>query len=325
MDEAVIVVNNDFEVSLFNRSARKLFKKKETEVTGRNLNELDEFHFLIDTLKSERSLEKFISIDGEGKYLLINSTANYDDNNQVESYTVVLNDITEKKELEENARRKEKLSAMGELASGVAHEIRNPINAIGMIAQRLQKEFSPDGDKGEFNSITALLRSEVTRINKIIQQFLDYAKPLEVKPEEVDSDEYFNQVYQLFLGQADKRRINFTMHGSNPCTIKIDPELMKQALMNLLQNSFDAVGEGGNIRVNYICEDNRLEILISDNGIGIPEESNRKIFDLYYTSRKDGTGIGLSITQKIIEQHGGAISFESALNEGTKFKVVLPQ
>ena len=325
MDEAVIVVSKDFVISLFNRSAQKLFGIKEKEVTGKNLNELSDFIFLAELLKSERSTEKLLNINGEARYLLISSTANYDDQNEIESYTVVLNDITEKKSLEENARRKEKLSAMGELASGVAHEIRNPINAIGMIAQRLQKEFSPDGGNDEFNSITNLLRTEVTRINKIIKQFLDYAKPLEVRPEEVDADEYFKQVYQLFEGQADKRRVTFTIHGYNPCTIKIDPELMKQALMNLVQNAFDAVGEEGRIGVLYKCEDNKLEIIVSDNGRGIPEAERGKVFDLYYTSRKDGTGIGLSITQKIIEQHGGTISCESAVNEGTKFKVVIPQ
>ncbi len=325
MDEAVIVVNKHFVVSLFNRSAQKLFGMREEEVTGRNFNELNDFTFLIDTLKSERSTEKLLSISGEDKYLLVSSTTNYDDHNEIESYTVVLNDITEKKSLEENARRREKLSAMGELASGVAHEIRNPINAIGMIAQRLQKEFSPEDGSGEFSSITSLLRTEVTRINKIIKQFLDYAKPLGMKPEKMDADVYFGQIYQLFQAQANKRRVNFTMHGSNPGSIRIDPELMKQALMNLVQNAFDAVGEEGNIRVHYICGDNKLEIMVSDNGRGIPEEDRKKIFDLYYTTRKDGTGIGLSITQKIIEQHGGTISFESVVNEGTKFKVVLPQ
>ncbi len=325
MDEAVIVVNKDFVVSLFNRSAQKLFGKKEIEVSGRNLNELDDLFFLIDILKSEQNSEKLLNINGDNKYLLISSTTNYDENNEVESFTVVLNDTTEKKALEENARRNEKLSAMGELASGVAHEIRNPINAIGMIAQRLQKEFSPAGTNEEFSSITSLLRSEVTRINKIIKQFLDYAKPLEMKSEEVDSDQYFRQVYYLFRTQADKRRITFTMHGIDPGSIRIDPELMKQALMNLVQNAFDAVGEEGSINVEYVRVNNKLEIVVSDNGKGIPEENRRKIFDLYYTSRKDGTGIGLSITQKIIEQHGGIISFESTVNEGTKFKVVLPQ
>ncbi len=325
MDEAVIVVNKDFVISLFNRSAQKLFGIKEKEVTGKNLNELSDFIFIAEMLKSERSTEKFVNINGEARYLLISSTANYDEQNEIESYTVVLNDITEKKSLEENSRRKEKLSAMGELASGVAHEIRNPINAIGMIAQRLQKEFSPDGGNDEFDSITNLLRTEVTRINKIIKQFLDYAKPLEVKPEEVDADEYFREVYQLFEGQAEKRRVTFTIHGLNPCTIKIDPELMKQALMNLVQNAFDAVGEEGRIGVRYLCEDNKLEIIVSDNGRGIIEADRQKIFDLYYTSRKDGTGIGLSITQKIIEQHGGSISYESVMNVGTKFKIIIPQ
>ncbi len=325
MDEAVIVVNKDFDVSLVNRSAQKLFGIKEKEVAGTNLNELSDFVFLVELLRSERSTEKLLNIKGEGRYLLISSTANYDDHNEIESYTIVLNDITEKKSLEDNARRKEKLSAMGELASGVAHEIRNPINAIGMIAQRLQKEFSPDRGNDEFNSITNLLRTEVTRINKIIKQFLDYAKPLEVKTEEVDADEYFKQVYQLFEGQADKRRVTFTVYGLDPCTIKIDPELLKQALMNLVQNAFDAVGEEGRIAVRYKCEENKLEITVSDNGGGITEEDRQKIFDLYFTSRKDGTGIGLSITQKIIEQHGGTISCESTINQGTKFKVIIPQ
>ncbi len=325
MDETVIVINKDLTISLFNRSAQKLFKIKEDEVIGKNLNELKDFNFLLDIIKSERSIEKQIQINGEIKFLLVSSTTNYNEENVAENYTVVLSDITEKKSLEENAKRNEKLSAMGELASGVAHEIRNPINAIGMIAQRLQKEFSPDDNNDEFNSITNLLRSEVTRINKIIKQFLDYAKPLEINKAEIDADYYFSQIYQLFQGQADKMELSFRMISKNPCKIKLDPELMKQALMNLIQNAFDAVGEEGKVHFEYICSNNKLEIILTDNGIGIPDRDKEKIFDLYFTTRKDGTGIGLSITQKIIEQHGGTISFESAVSKGTTFKIVLPQ
>jgi len=325
MDEAVIVINKDMIISLFNRSAQKLFKIEENDVIGNNIGDLENFSFLKNIMHSERSIEKQFSIAGEDKYLLISSTTNYDDQNNIESYTVVLNDITEKKSLEDTAKRKEKLTAMGELASGVAHEIRNPINAIGIIAQRLQKEFSPGTNNEEFSSITNLLRSEVTRINKIIKQFLDYAKPLEVQSREIDADEYFSEIYQLFQGQAGRREINFSMYTTNPCIIKLDPELMKQALMNLIQNAFDAVAEEGKIRLDYNCLDDKLEILIADNGRGIPEDKKKRIFDLYYTSRNDGTGIGLSITQKIIEQHGGTISFESRVNEGTTFRIVLPQ
>jgi two-component system sensor histidine kinase HydH len=325
MDEAVIVINNEMFISLFNSSAQKLFKIKDDEIVGKNLDELKNLNFLKEILKSERSTEKQLSIDGEDKYLSISATTNYDEQDNIESHTVVLNDITEKKSLEENAKRKEKLTAMGELASGVAHEVRNPVNAIGIIAQRLQKEFSPGQDNEEFNSITNLLRSEVTRINKIIKQFLDYAKPLEVNPADVDADDYFHQVYQLFQGQADRREIIFRMVSKSSGKVKLDPELMKQALMNLIQNAFDAVGEEGQIQLEYNCENQKLNIIISDNGTGIPESEKKKIFDLYYTSRKDGTGIGLSITQKIIEQHNGTISFESAVNKGTTFKITLPQ
>lgn len=325
MDEAVIVISKDSVISLFNRSAQKLFRTKDDEVLGKNLDELNNLSFLAELLQSDKSSEKQINISGDDKYLLISTTTNYDEQNNIESYTVVVNDISEKKSLEENARRREKLTAMGELASGVAHEIRNPINAIGIIAQRLQKEFSPGANNEEFTSITNLLRSEVTRINKIIKQFLDYAKPLEVRTAEIDADEYFNQIYQLFHGQADSKEIYFHMFTTNPSKIKLDPELMKQALMNLIQNAFDAVGKGGKIRIDYNCFNDKLEIKISDNGKGIPEDEKKKIFDLYYTSRNDGTGIGLSITQKIVEQHGGTISFESRVNEGTTFKIILPQ
>ena len=325
MEEAVIVVNSNLTISLINHSAQKLFKLKEDEVMGRNISEISVFNFLPCIVRSEQSIEKTLKIADEEKCLVISPTANYDSQNNIESYTVVFDDITGKKALEENAKRREKLSAMGELASGVAHEIRNPINAIGMIAQRLQKEFSPGENDDEFNTITNLLRSEVTRINKIIKQFLDYAKPFEVKPADLDAEDYFDRIFQLFQAEADRRKINFRMFSTNPGNIKIDPELMQQALMNLVQNAFEASGEGGKITVNYKCMDDRVEIMISDDGRGIPEEAKKKIFDLYYTSKKDGTGIGLSITQKIIEQHRGTISFESVLNEGTTFKIVLPQ
>ena len=107
-----------------------------------------------------------------------------------DNFIIVINDITESRRLEEESKRREKLSAMGELASGVAHEIRNPINAIGMIAQRLDKEFKVENEKEEYHSITNLLRSEVTRINKIITQFLGYAKPLSLQLKKIRSKDF---------------------------------------------------------------------------------------------------------------------------------------
>lgn len=235
-----------------------------------------------------------------------------------------MKDITQAKALEEEAKRNEKLSAMGQLASGVAHEIRNPINAIGMIAQRLNKEFKPADNLEEYIKITELLRSEVNRINKIITQFLNYAKPLDLKLDYVNTKNFFEEIYQLFLPQAKQKNIKFIKQGEDNLTVRFDSDLIKQSLMNIIQNAFDAVGENGVVQLKYYKFDNTLTIEISDNGIGIPSEQQKKIFDLYFTTKKDGNGLGLSIAQKIIHQHNGTITFSSKQNQGTTFKLQLP-
>jgi signal transduction histidine kinase len=241
----------------------------------------------------------------------------------LESYTIVAKDITEAKKLEEQRKRNEKLVAMGELASGVAHEIRNPINSIGMIAQRLAKEFAPSEGKEEYATITNLLKDEVNRINKIITQFLQYAKPIQLQKTSVDLGEFFRDIYQLFTDQAKQKQIDFVVNGDEKSIANIDPELIKQTLLNVIQNAFDAVKASGKVEINYFREYNNIVISVSDNGSGIPVENQSKIFDLYFTSKTDGNGLGLSISQKIISQHKGSIEFTSS-NLGTTFKIILP-
>ena len=163
----------------------------------------------------------------------------------------MIKDLTNTKRLEEEAKRNEKLSAMGELASGVAHEIRNPINAIGMIAQRLNKEFTTTSNQNEYSNITQLLRTEVNRINKIITQFLSYAKPLELNLKPVDIKSLFDEVYHLFEDQAKQKGISFIKSYSDSIMVNLDHDLIKQTLMNLVQNSIDATNSGGQIKLGY--------------------------------------------------------------------------
>ncbi len=214
---------------------------------------------------------------------------------------------------------------MGELASGVAHEIRNPINAIGMIAQRLDKEFKVENEKEEYHSITSLLRSEVTRINKIITQFLSYAKPLALQIKKINSKLFFDDIYRLFSDQAKLKGVELIILSDQSFDMIIDPELIKQSLMNLVQNAIDAVEKKGKVEINYFRRGLNLIIEIADNGKGIPENIKNKIFDLYYTSKPEGTGLGLSIVQKIIAEHNGTIEVFSEVNKFTKFKITIPQ
>jgi signal transduction histidine kinase len=192
-----------------------------------------------------------------------------------------------------------------------------------MIAQRLNKEFTVSQHQTEYNEITGLLRSDDNRINKIITQFLNYANPLDVKFADVDLKMFFDEIKHLFEEQAKQKNINFIISGDDSQMFVFDADLIKQALMNIIQNAFDAVSENGEVKINYKVESNKLLINIKDNGPGIHPDTQKRIFDLYFTTRKDGNGLGLSIAQKIIAQHNGSIQLSSNVNKGTFFKIIL--
>jgi len=330
MDEAVIVVNKNKEIALFNIAAEKLFQKPGSKVIGKNLNDISSANFAFlnellaganyDSVFEERAVE----ISGKPYSIILSLTKNYDESGVPQNYIIVIKDITSIKQLQEQSRRNEKLTAMGELASGVAHEIRNPINVIGMVAQRLLKEFNPDENREEYLSITSLLKDEVTRINKIITQFLQFAKPLSVSNEEVKTGDFIEGIFRSFIGQANQKKINFRIDNSEDYAVNTDPDLLKQVLLNIVQNSFDAVEENGEVSLNCRKTDRKIIIEVKDNGKGIPEEVQSKIFDLYFSTKKEGNGLGLSISQKIVNQLGGRLSFTSRRDEGTTFTIELP-
>lgn len=328
MSEAVIVLDKENFITLFNKSAEQLFNIDSNQVVVKNIsavqNNILNFLKLNESTKTDSYFEKQIIINGEVKFLTLSiSSLIVPDSNQ-QSFTIVIKDVTETKRLEEDAKRNEKLSAMGELASGVAHEIRNPINAIGMIAQRLNKEFSPTSNQNEYADITQLLKTEVNRINKIITQFLSYTKPIEINPKPVDLRLFFEEIFLLFNEQAKQKDIKLILQKGDLQNCIFDVDLIKQALMNIIQNAFDAVNKDGEVILQYHKIKNDLVIQVDDNGIGITTEQQKKIFDLYFTSKKDGNGLGLSISQKIISQHNGLISVSSEVNKGTTFKIILP-
>ncbi|MFZ2323638.1 MAG: ATP-binding protein [Ignavibacteriaceae bacterium] len=330
MSEAVIVLDKENKITLFNKSAEKLFKINSDNVIGNDIlsiraGVLDFIQTNISNIKNTTTnFEKQLSLDDEEKTLLFSISQLIDPDTQQLNFTIVIKDLTDTRRLEEESKRNEKLSAMGELASGVAHEIRNPINAIGMIAQRLNKEFLPAANQNEYSDITQLLRTEVNRINKIITQFLSYAKPIDLILKSVDIKHYFEDIYHLFEDQAKQKGIKFILQNNDSFNIKIDPDLIKQSLMNIIQNAFDAVELHGEVILSYYKIKKDMVIEIKDNGKGMSSEQKKKIFDLYFTTKKNGNGLGLSISQKIISQHYGTISVSSKINSGTTFKIIIP-
>lgn len=327
MSEAVIVFDISGKISFINSSAERLLEIKFDNLPNQKLSDINKAieELLLNKLqqKEQKYFEAELTISSTNKIILCSISELSEDADRKE-YIAVMKDITEAKALEEESKRNEKLSAMGQLAFGVAHEIRNPINAIGMIAQRLNKEFTPTDNEQEYKKITELLRSEVNRINKIITQFLNYAKPIDLNIDYVNTKSFFEEIYQLFLPLAKQKNIKFIKQGEDSLTVRFDSDLIKQSLMNIIQNAFDAVDENGFVQLKYYKSDSNLIIEISDNGIGIPPEQQKKIFDLYFTTKKEGNGLGLSIAQKIINQHNGIITVSSKQNQGTTFKLQLP-
>lgn len=220
-------------------------------------------------------------------------------------------------------RQREKQAAMGELAAGVAHEIRNPLNAIGIIAQRLTREFSPDKDAEEFRELTGSMSSEIQRINKTLQEFLAYTKPTPLDLAPLDGPEIMDELNRLYQSQAQELGVHFKVE-SEVVTFQADRQYLKQAVSNLIKNALEASQTEGTVTVGLARDASDVVIEVSDRGSGMEPEEITRIFDLYYSSKDMGTGVGLALTHKIIADHHGSIEVESTPGKGSCFKLRIP-
>ena len=231
------------------------------------------------------------------------------------------------KEMEDRIHLAERLSSLGHLAAGVAHEIRNPLNAIGMGLQRLKREFSPQDlpQKEAYTSFTDLIFKEVRRVNEIINQFLTLARPFQLNLRLSSLEDLLKNLITLFQEEASSQKIQIQAEIDSALPpIPIDPERLTQALINIMKNAIQAMTAGGSLRIETKSFKDRVEMTLSDTGSGIPPDQMEKIFNYYYTTKEDGVGLGLPIAARIIEAHGGQLKLESQPGAGTKVTIQLP-
>jgi two-component system sensor histidine kinase HydH len=330
MIDGVVAVDRNNQILYFNQSASKILGIQ-TEVTiQKNYSHV----FKDDILLLNKSRLKKISysdieidyIDPQNirKIIEINTSFIFDDENNVDLAIAIIKDLTEKKNLQIQLERRDKLFAMGELAAGVAHEIRNPLNSINVIAQRIQKEFEPISDKDEYMKLISIVRSEVNRVNNIIKQFLEYARPAKLHKELFNINTLIEDSILIIESEARQQNIIINREFEKSLDIPIDVEKFKQVLINLLRNSIESIDNGGHITVSTHRTANSLRIMIADTGAGIPNDILSKIFNLYFTTKATGNGLGLSIVHQIISEHNGQISIESNVNQGTNVLINLP-
>ena len=329
LKDAVIAADHSGTITVFNGAAVDLFEITADKIIGKSIFnvKLPCLKPMVETLKTEKTIfnnRYTITIQGKYKITSIATSIVRNPDKKIETIILIATDQTIQNHLEERLQRQEKLTAMGELASGVAHEIRNPINAIGMIAQRLLKEFQPREDETEYNELTLSIVHETKRIDKSIRQFLHFSKPAALQKQPIDMTIFLNELGQFFRSSSQAKGVNFSLQVRDNGNLAIDPTQMQHALLNLLQNSLDATPADGQIILSSQFNENQYEIRITDTGHGIPEENRKKIFDIYFTTKRDGTGMGLPIVNQIVQQHNGEIFIEPNKEQGTIFRILLP-
>ncbi|MCB0732466.1 MAG: hypothetical protein KDC88_15695 [Ignavibacteriae bacterium] len=323
VSDAVIVIDGNNVIKISNNAANKLLNLDANSLDNKieTLN-LDQSCLMI--FNTNLGLEQIeCNIQNDRKYLLI-SKSTFESENKSTNTVLVIRDLTEQKLLENQIQRKERMVAMGELASGVAHEIRNPLNTISTITQQLNKDFEPIENKEEFKTLSNLVANEVKRINQTVQSFLRFTKPEKISPSEFLLSELITQIENQYKLMLKEKSITFSHKLNWDGIVKWDRNQIQQVIMNLVQNSFDSIENKGEISIESFKQNEDIIIKIKDNGPGIPSHILNKIFNLYFTTKAKGTGIGLSIVQKIIMEHGGIINVESEKNNGTEFSIKLP-
>jgi len=218
--------------------------------------------------------------------------------------------------------RQEKLASLGELAAGVAHEIRNPLTAIKFRLYSLKKSLSANLAD---NEDAVVISDEISRLERIVKDFLLFARPSEPELITIPTERILQDVCDLLKSQLKKAAIDLTLEPSAPLWVLADTQQIKQVLINLIQNSADSIGHDGEIKLRARNGSGDLVALeVADNGKGIPPEVQERLFDPFFTTKEGGTGLGLPIAARIVEKHGGELRYQTHPGHGTVFAVMLP-
>lgn len=333
MANGLISIDLESKITSYNLPALKILELEEFEVKNRNLNEIIDFGVsgIAETLQSKCSLLDreiyYPRKDGEFLPVALSAAPIFGETGDSQGAVVILRDLSELKRLEEKVQRTEKLAAIGELAAGVAHEIRNPLSSIRGFAQFLKHSLKDRPQEQEYADTMVI---EIDRINSVITDLLTFSRPMKVEQVPTDIHDFLGHCTRLV--EADTFARNVTMklvQPKNIDTVNLDSNQMTQALLNLLLNALQVVEDGGRIELGaeYYPDSNIFSLWVENDGTVIPEIQQNKIFEPFFTTRETGTGLGLPIVHKIVENHGGEISLKSprtGKDSGTRFTIKIP-
>ncbi|WP_338669713.1 ATP-binding protein [Pseudodesulfovibrio methanolicus] len=235
----------------------------------------------------------------------------------------ILSDLTEIHRLQADAKQREKMAAIGNLAAGIAHEVRNPLSSIKGYATYFAGLFE---EGSENRKAATVMIAETERLNRVISELLDLSRPSEIKPREADMAVVLDTVSRLLRQDAADRNVAVSIDiEPGLSSVELDPDRMVQALLNIGINGIQAMEAGGRLVLRAQRSGPDLVIEVQDTGQGIAEENLATVFDPYFTTKSQGTGLGLAVVRKIVEEHGGSVAVASAAGKGTTFTLSIPQ
>nr|WP_253678776.1 ATP-binding protein [Treponema sp. OMZ 788] len=336
LNDGVIVANSENKIIKSNRAAERILGTPLGESHEKNVWEhikiqdiADFVSYVIENESGQTSKEFNFKADlpeGKNKYIEV-SVLPLVKEKKIQGTIIMIADITEKRNEEIKNRRLENLASLTNVAAAVAHEIKNPLAALSIHLQLLKKNFTvcnlSINQKAQKH--IGVIEEEIERLNKIVVDFLFAVRPLKFEFVPVDVNALLKNLYDTFFDEFNDKGITISLNFSKELPkIQGDERFLRQAFMNVLTNAKSAMPDGGFLDISTKNENDLLLVSISDSGQGILPEDLHKIFEPYFTTKHDGTGLGLTMTYKVIKEHGGEINVYSDYGLGTTFKFSLP-
>lgn len=330
LSSAVLACDDEGKITAVNRALTQL-TGIDVDWVGRDLAAAKEklaLDWPLDISDGEAAVnleQRVVTPSGDERTVLIGVSALPDDAGG--GRVILIHDITEQKRLEAESHRRERLSEMGDMAAGVAHEIRNPLNAIAIAAQRLKMEFSPAEERDDYDKLIGNVISESARLNQILTRFLELARTRATEDTVVNLAQPIGKAVAALSGEAESLgvTIEYTHHES--IKVRADGQRLQQVFINLIKNSLQAMPTGGKITITVAPQPaGKVTIKVADTGPGFAPDVLSKVFQPYFTTRPDGSGLGLALAYKTVTDYGGEISAaNNAASTGAEITIILPR
>ena len=333
LDEGVIFIDHNDKVTMCNRGIEKAWKVKREEILNKSVKDGQIPYVggvasnITESLRKRIETLQHQEIKVDDGFIYNTYSAVFDQNGKYWGTVLTSHDITERKELEHQLLQSERLATIGEMSAKVAHEIRNPLSSISLNTELLYDEISNDNgeEKSDAENLIQSILNEVDTLTAISDEYLQFARfpKLETRPASIN--EVLIELTKFFNKEIVQRCISLKEnYAPDLPQILLDTKQIKQAFLNILKNSFESMPEGGELSITTRLKDENVEVNITDTGSGINRSDIRRVFDPFYSTKVKGTGLGLALTMKTVEGHGGDINCESTIAKGTTMTISFP-